>query len=75
MKYIRQQDAFCPWCGETFRVRQHSKECGDEHMPLDEGTLKAIEIVSQAYVRWWYATHEKTLERVPVGDPEEKLPN
>ena len=59
------QDAFCPYCGEVFRVRAHSKECAGGDLPLDPGLLEVMKRLSDAYARWWVATHAKeTLERV-----------
>jgi hypothetical protein len=54
------QDAICPYCGEVFSVRAHSKECArrDPGRAWDPELLELVERLTNAAVKAWYAAHK-----------------
>jgi hypothetical protein len=52
------QDAICPYCGEIFSVRAHSKECArGQEKPWDPELLALVERLTNVCVKAWYAAH------------------
>jgi hypothetical protein len=52
------QDAICPYCGEIFSVRAHSKECSTAGIPdWDPQLLELVERLTNVCVKAWYAAH------------------
>ena len=65
---MKQQDALCPYCGEIFRVRSHSKACENNDQPWDPEVLALAEALVNAELRAWYRTHQVNHE-ASLGSP------